>query len=712
MTAANAFMKPFALSALCMLVLGLALSACFSSNISSTPASLHGAVTVSFDKNNTDAGSTEADPDNLTILPPATTLGSLPAPPTRPGYAFAGWNMQSDGKGEAFTEETPIQGKVHFVVYAQWKPFLNIQLSPGTLGFSPIEGKSSFTVTVSGFKSEADADSVELDFNVDGLRWLLPHIEYSTFAGDTRSFVVQVDYRGLGFTEAPATLKPSLKNIPVGYEAGGTQSLHIVPTNGQNKTRPILVHRRNLEAFNNYARTLGLTLHYQLTENVRLEPPALPQTSNWMAIGTDITPFSGSFDGGGHSISGLTLELSEVGDNDNQGLFGYIRGADAVIQNLVLEEVSISGIYSNNVGAVLGHNSEGRVQNCHVSGNVSGNAKVGGVVGNNAGGTVQNCHATGSVSSSAYDADNVGGVVGYNLVGKVLDCHATGDVAGINYVGGVVGQSSGGEVQNSYAEGTVRGSRSIGGVVGGNSGLVQNCYSKANVTSTGDFQDYSYAGGVVGNQTGSVRSSYATGEVKGINYVGGVVGNNSYNSAVIDCYATGLVEGSSFVGGVVGASNANNLSNPTVVQNCYATGSVSGSGDYVGGVIGYNSNYSAVQNCVALNPSVTQASLGRSPPGRIAGGNSTTGTTLKGNHARFDMRLMHDGVYQNPVGDEEDPNGAPVLAEEYGDLPFWERLHSVGQSEVFWNFTEVWRWSFDSKLTILRGAGGEQNPTV
>ena len=485
-------MKRLQWRALCTLVLGVALSACFSLDVGGAPENFHGAVTVSFDKNNSDVGSTQANPDNITIQLPATTLGSLPTEPTRPGYWFVEWNMQSDGRGERFTAQTPIRAKIHFVVYAQWKPVLHAQLSPDTLRFSPIEESCSFTLTVFGFKNEADANNVELDTNMEELAWLWPHSEPGKVSGDTKTFVVHVQYRGLAFAEAPATVHLNLENIPAGYEyAGGTQTLHITTADGEDPTRPIPVHQRNLKTFNDYASTEGLGLHYQLTENVKLEPPEPPKTSNWTAIGTESAPFTGSFDGGGHSISGLIINNNK----SRQGLFGS-SNPGAVIQNLGVENVSVSG--ENEVGGVVGWNgSNSTVQNCYVTGHVEGFNAVGGVVGRNeSGGLVQNCYATSSAQN-----------LGFSTIG--------------GYIGGVVGYNNGGTVQNCYATGHVSGNNSgyVGGVSGGNFGInstMQNCVAlSATLNSSGSLDTF---GRVAGSNMGTLKNNHARDGMRLIRY--------------------------------------------------------------------------------------------------------------------------------------------------------------------------------------------------
>ena len=180
----------------------------------------------------------------------------------------------------------------------------------------------------------------------------------------------------------------------------------------------------------------------------------------WYPIGTNSNKYTGTFDGNGHTISGLYIDS----DDDYQGLFGYVSGT--------VKDLSVSGSVKGNdyVGGVVGWN-DGSVINCAFSGSVSGSDHVGGVVGDN-GGTVENCYNTGSVSG----VSPVGGVVGQNS-GSVKNCYNIGEVSG-NYVGGVVGYNDG-NVENCYNTGKVTGSSDysfIGGVVGYNITTVTGCY--------------------------------------------------------------------------------------------------------------------------------------------------------------------------------------------------------------------------------------------
>ena len=283
---------------------------------------------------------------------------------------------------------------------------------------------------------------------------------------------------------------------------------------------------------------------------------------SWTPIGNSYNnAYTGTFNGDGHTISGLYINRSA----DYQGLFGYLSTDSdntGTVQNL-----SVSGSVKGNdyVGGIAGQNN-GNVINCAFSGSVSGNSSVGGVVGyNSSSGTVKNCYNTGAVSGSG---NYVGGVVGYNG-GTVENCYNTGAVnSSSNQVGGVVGYNDlGASVDNCYNTGAVNSSGNrVGGVVGYNVSTVKNCYN------TGAVSGNRYVGGVVGdNDGGRVENCYNTGEVSGLdsgsgNSVGGVVGWND-NGTVTNCYNTGKVTGSSdysYIGGVVGDNSGSGT-----VTGCY-----------------------------------------------------------------------------------------------------------------------------------------------
>ena len=226
----------------------------------------------------------------------------------------------------------------------------------------------------------------------------------------------------------------------------------------------------------------------------------------WNPIGRHRSFFGATFNGNGHTISNLNINGLDSGRFG--GLFSY-AGDNGIVRNVGLADIRVS----------------------FPSG--------GGLVGSNEG-TVTHSHVTGSVSG----VDQVGGLVGINK-GTVAKSYFTGDVLGTG--------------------------EELGGVVGfnGSGGVVKTSYSTAAVTGTGKEGLDGQAGGLVGDNDGSVISSYATGNISANNYVGGLVGGCNHGS-ITDSYATGNVTGNQQVGALVGC-------NPGRVSNSYAIGSISGS---------------------------------------------------------------------------------------------------------------------------------------
>ncbi|MCL2625389.1 MAG: hypothetical protein FWD46_01035 [Cystobacterineae bacterium] len=439
---------------------------------------------------------------------------------------------------------------------------LLVEIVPSIISFSPMEmdgvynGRSATVkVVVSGFANRTDANSVQLEIgHLDKPAWLSLGGEESEPSDNSITFRVGVQYGGSTFTEPPGSINLRLNHIPEGYGYGNeTQSIRVVVGDGQ-KAHPIGVNQANVEAFNLYARTNGLALHYQLMEDIVLLPSS-ENEDNWTAIGTGAAPFTGSFDGEGHTISGLRIRSAK----DYQGLFGHIEGS-AEITNLGLINVSVAAAETGSisfVGGLVGA-SRGTVRNSYATGNVTGtgtNGPVGGLVGIN-GGTVRNSYATGNVTGTGANSF-VGGLMGLNSNGTVQSSYATGNVTvadtdDISYVGGLVG-ANGGTVQDSYATGNVTavdtsGISCVGGLVGANGeGILQNSYATGNVTAT-DTSGISFVGGLVGTNGlmeipivvfGTVQNSVAlnaSAAVSDIN-VGRVVGRNTDGSTLFNNHA-------------------------------------------------------------------------------------------------------------------------------------------------------------------------------
>ena len=223
--------------------------------------------------------------------------------------------------------------------------------------------------------------------------------------------------------------------------------------------------------------------------------------TSWTPIGTEAQPFTGTFDGGGHTISGLYID----GNTNYVGLFGHV-GKDGTVKGTV-KNVNITDSY------------------------MSGSSYVGGICGNNIGGTLEDCTSDCTVKGT----DNAaGGICGLNEnYGSVLNCHNTGKVTGSFNVGGVCGRNySSGTVNGCYNTGEVSGTRWVGGVCGNNyGGTVKGCYNIGNVSGNSEV------GGVCGwNYIKTLENSYNIGNVSGNSEVGGVCGKNDSGSTVKGCY--------------------------------------------------------------------------------------------------------------------------------------------------------------------------------
>ena len=218
----------------------------------------------------------------------------------------------------------------------------------------------------------------------------------------------------------------------------------------------------------------------------------------WTPIGTNYEKrYKGTFDGRGHTIKGLTVTTND----QFVGLFGYLDRAGTV-KNVVMEDIQITSnhvLMSGNTGGVVGY-SWGTIENCSVSGSVSGTNCVGGVVGSQKAGSIIGCSSSAIVKGTRY----VGGVAGEKW-GTMTACYATGNVTlEINSPqdlsgGGVVGLNGGSTVLACYATGNVNskgsntGNVHIGGLFGDNYTVVTACYWKNNQEQGFDRNQHSTA---------------------------------------------------------------------------------------------------------------------------------------------------------------------------------------------------------------------------
>ena len=216
--------------------------------------------------------------------------------------------------------------------------------------------------------------------------------------------------------------------------------------------------------------------------NITLDTDIDLTGKDWTPIGTDYdNSYKGTFDGGGHTITGLTFTTND----EYAGLFGRLNRAGTV-KNVVMEGVQITSnqIDGGSIGGVVG-SSWGTIENCSVSGSVSGTVYVGGVVGVQIGGSITGCSSSATVKGMV----DVGGVAGQtNSSATLTACYATGNVIiEINPKKNIAG----------------------GSLVGMNAGIsLLACYATGNVTSTGSSTGKVHIGGFLGNNYTTVTACY------------------------------------------------------------------------------------------------------------------------------------------------------------------------------------------------------------
>ena len=256
---------------------------------------------------------------------------------------------------------------------------------------------------------------------------------------------------------------------------------------------------------------------YELSRSLDFNDIDTYGAAGWIPIRN----FNATFDGNGHTISNLYLDVNLQSNQDDAGLFGSI-GNSAIIKDIGLLNVEVDGI--DRVGGLVGQIFSGgesdreAVSRSYVTGAVTGRHNIGGLVGiiwSNSD-TVTESYATVAVAGTG---DNIGGLAGLSR-GKISTSYATGNVKGDDYVGGLAGRSN-----NQYSDASDR---------------------------------------------ASISSSYATGNVKGDDYVGGLVGIAgdccSDYSTITNSYAIGSVSGDWAVGGLVGYGDGQGV---TIVANSY-----------------------------------------------------------------------------------------------------------------------------------------------
>ncbi len=261
------------------------------------------------------------------------------------------------------------------------------------------------------------------------------------------------------------------------------------------------------------------------------------ETTGINPIGNESFRFTGDYDGQGHKISNLKLDLT----SECVGLFGYVIGSN--ISNLGMVAVAVKG-------------------ECF----------VGGLVGKSIQGSITNSYATGVVESINYYA---GGLVAYGKNCSITDSYATSSVIGTDYLGGLAGKCVQVSITNSYATGTVSGDYNMGGLVGSSTqGSIEASYATGDVLASKAF-----VGGLVGNNSSNITDSYAMGKVQGSSSVGGLVGKGG-ECSIVHSYAMGEVlgENPNKTGGLIGENSGSSN-----INSCYWDQETSGQSSSAGG---------------------------------------------------------------------------------------------------------------------------------
>ncbi|MDO5428170.1 GLUG motif-containing protein [Parabacteroides sp.] len=322
-----------------------------------------------------------------------------------------------------------------------------------------------------------------------------------------------------------------------------------------------------------------------LAGDISLAKPAQGVASdfeaNWIPIGTYESfdahyYFQGTFDGGGHTITGMTISSASF---YYIGLFGYLYGA--TVRNLTMAESqnihlttanAQSSIY--NLGSVAGSVENGKIINCHnqceVSFSVTGKSGyVGGIAGYSYGSVISACSNRAAVTMNG-NKSYAGGIVGYNTGSSIVSCFNTGNISAT-------------AAGTSDTSATHKGAAYAGGI-GARSGTfacnILRCYSTGGITATSD--GFACSGGIAGEiDHMTIESCFATGTVSAeanadmdLAAAGGIIGHNSGNNTIKNCLAL-TTEGVKASGTVpskhAGRILGYDLSNVTLIDNYAST---------------------------------------------------------------------------------------------------------------------------------------------
>ncbi len=355
-----------------------------------------------------------------------------------------------------------------------------------------------------------------------------------------------------------------------------------------------------------------ITAHYVVADDIDCG-----DTENWNGgkgfepVATS-TPFTGSLDGDGRTITGLYIDRADDSFGEDPGDEWYVgligNAADATIQNLALTNARIRGY--RYVGGIVGYASSTTFTNVSFNKDLPEDecnpgycvwARYGeyggGIVGYATGVTIQNAEVGGSVKGSGVV---IGGVVGYLDDSELHYATTTAHIDGGNDVGGIVGNAQYSDISHVRSSGSVvvqdddgkTGYR--GGGIAGNLFHVDLAYASSSSDVTGAYA----LGGAIGYaESSTIASTTASGFVAGGYHLGGFIGA-SVDSHITRSSAYGSVLGNYSVGGFVGYNEGNSV-NSNVISQSFATGFILGNAEDAGGFVGTHALQSVITDSYA-----------------------------------------------------------------------------------------------------------------
>ena len=682
-----------------------------------------------------------------------TEIGSLPIP-TKTGNTFGGWFTEVGGAGIEYTASTVYTHITGITIYAKWSTIITFDYQ-GATGENTIDSKTIVVYTEVGSLPIPTKTGNTFDGWFDqpggfGMKYTDSTV-YWPIAGITLyakwNTTITYDYQSATGENSVST-KSVTYNATVGAFSSPTKTSYIFAgwftEVGGAGTEYI--------ASTLYTQSAGITLYAKWTTTITYDyqeatggNALLTRTVTYnAAFGVLPSPektayiFDGWFtsvDGGGIEYTPETIISNPIGTITLYAKWVYngiwiadeasliliannLSGYYKLANNITLtadwiplgnENIPFSGIFDGNGFTVSDLNYDSSAHNSvGLFGASSGILRNAGII---------------DYSINVAHPDNVyaGGLVGYNT-GKIINCYTSGDVIANNtnssvsayappsYAGGLAGCNILGEIVSCYAIGAVTSgvrynSSFAGGLVGYNTGNITSCYADVVVkatrsSSTSYYSSYAYAGGLVGySSVGKVVTSYAIGNVNasgsgGSNetlYAGGLMGVLGGTGILTNCYATGNVNvnssgHSAIVGGLLGDNNG-------TVTNCYAAGNVSAtsngsSNNYaavtIGGLIGYNEKTTI--NCYAIgNVSAIATSTASINMGGVFGRQYIYGDYA--NCYSYDGQVFYSK--QNTVEDSSPTNnlGVAVSKALYDTQSFY--VNTLLWSDGVWNFNSL-----------------------